>query len=333
MSTLPHVTKTFRIAGALVVAGVLMGGAYVLSGPSFLSSKIAGAESTEELLREYAAKDTDRDGLPDWQESLYGTDPNNQDSDGDGVTDGEAAASGLLATQRLVTDTSQTPIPLESIPGVTAAPGTLTDEFSRTFFEAYMSNWKGTPLSKAEQDALVQQLLVSFSEKAQAKMLSSYTLSSVRATANVSVLSYAGQVEAIIRANEVAEGAAQPIVLAEEFIEKDDRSALPKLKTLGTAYQTIAKQLIALSVPPELADEHLSLVRAFDTLARSTDAISRYEEDPLAVLGALALLQPASKDVVRSFQGIAPLILATGVPAAGTPGALIVSVAQSVPAI
>ncbi|MBU6370732.1 MAG: hypothetical protein KGH93_00905 [Patescibacteria group bacterium] len=33
--------------------------------------------------------DTDTDGLPDWEEALYGTDPHNPDTAGDGMTDGE----------------------------------------------------------------------------------------------------------------------------------------------------------------------------------------------------------------------------------------------------
>lgn len=33
--------------------------------------------------------DTDGDGLPDWQEGLYGTDPKKSDTDGDGTLDGE----------------------------------------------------------------------------------------------------------------------------------------------------------------------------------------------------------------------------------------------------
>lgn len=39
-------------------------------------------------------KDSDNDGLLDWQEKLYGTDPLNPDTDGDGYLDGEEINSG-----------------------------------------------------------------------------------------------------------------------------------------------------------------------------------------------------------------------------------------------
>lgn len=38
--------------------------------------------------------DTDKDGLPDWQETLYGTDPKKADTDGDGTNDGDEIKAG-----------------------------------------------------------------------------------------------------------------------------------------------------------------------------------------------------------------------------------------------
>jgi hypothetical protein len=40
------------------------------------------------------SKDTDKDGLPDQLEAIYGTDPNKTDTDGDGVSDGEEIERG-----------------------------------------------------------------------------------------------------------------------------------------------------------------------------------------------------------------------------------------------
>ena len=34
-------------------------------------------------------KDSDGDGLPDWEEALFGTNPHNPDTDGDGTSDGD----------------------------------------------------------------------------------------------------------------------------------------------------------------------------------------------------------------------------------------------------
>lgn len=329
MSPLSLSPRTIRLSGALALALILVGSAYVLSGPSFFSLKFAGAGSNEELLRSYAAKDTDHDGLPDWQEELYGTDPNVADTDGDGISDGEAATSGLLTTQRLITDKTLKPVDVDSLPGTTPAPGTLTEEFSRTFFESYMGTWKGTPLSKEEQDALIQRLLAEFSDKASIKLASTYTANDVTVDGAMNVTAYAARVESAMRANDVAEGEESPILLTQSFIENGDASALPKLARLSNAYAGMARAFAATPVPPQLRDAHLALIRSLDTLAKSTDTIAEYESDPLAVLGALSLLQPAANDFVSANKIIAEEILRTDVPASGTPGALIVNIANS----
>lgn len=47
------------------------------------------AHRMSSVLGAYSDTDSDNDGVPDFQEALAGTDPNNPDTDGDGLTDGE----------------------------------------------------------------------------------------------------------------------------------------------------------------------------------------------------------------------------------------------------
>jgi len=42
--------------------------------------------------------DSDGDGVPDWREAELGSDPNNPDTNGDGILDGEALAAGISLT-------------------------------------------------------------------------------------------------------------------------------------------------------------------------------------------------------------------------------------------
>lgn len=41
-----------------------------------------------EVLQQTFNNDSDQDGIADWEESLWGTDPSNKDTDGDGISDG-----------------------------------------------------------------------------------------------------------------------------------------------------------------------------------------------------------------------------------------------------
>jgi hypothetical protein len=96
----PTKSKKFSIFVAVLIllAGLLIGGflfiksktgaANISDQVSFLLGKQINTGGNDKNL------DSDRDGLPDWQEKTYKTDPKNQDTDGDGYLDGEEVASG-----------------------------------------------------------------------------------------------------------------------------------------------------------------------------------------------------------------------------------------------
>jgi hypothetical protein len=328
--------RTLRISAASVLALFMVGTAYALSGPNFLTSRIAGAGTTEELLKAYAEKDTDTDGLPDWQEALYGTDPNKADTDGDGVTDGEAAAQGKLTPSSLAvqlpgeeTGTSSPEQILSEIPGVDPAPGSITEQFSRDFLQRIVDESRGAPLTEEQKQQLATQLFAEYSAKAATLFVSKYSAVSVRTDLSVSISSYAGSVEEIMYAHDVPAEANQPLPLMEALIKNDDESARPKLEQLAESYAAITADLVALRVPPALSEQHIALVRGFDSLAKATEVVTEFERDPLAVMGALSQFQPASLQITQAFKNLAVRILSTGEPIEGQPGAVIVNIARS----
>lgn len=330
---MPISPRQRRIGSSILIAVLMVAGAYVLPGVNLPETKEVNAELTDDLLASYVSKDTDQDGLPDWQESLYGTSKDDPDTDGDGVSDGEAVRRGMLTPNAL---SSQLPTATDTIqeddfPNDPAAPGSITDQFARAFFEAYIKTSNGQPMSEEAQEALIARLVTDFSARAARVLTSSYTSVSIRRSAG-SVSDYAFAVERTLKQNEVTEGAGNPVLLMQALIEKNDESARPKLKALAAAYRSIADELLVTPAPAELTDEHLVLVRSFDSLAKATLMVSEYEKDPLGVLGALAVYPAASKELVTGLEGVATAILNGGEPGEGAPGAYIVNFARYTPA-
>ncbi len=326
--------RTLRISAASLLALLMVSSAYLLSGPSFFSQKFANAGSTEELLKAYAAKDTDGDGLPDWQEALYGTDPNKAISNSFGIPDGQAAKEGKLTPQTAASqlpsgEQGTTTLTAADLPGVDPAPGSITEQFSQEFLQKYLDASRGQPLTPEQQQALALKLLGEFTVKASALYGSTYTTISLHTDPSVSITAYADSVEGVLRTNDVPADANQPIPLLEALIEKNDESARPKIKRLSESYASITKDLLDLRIPPQLANQHLELVRGFDQLHKASASAVTYEKDPLAFMGALSNFQPSSVLVVKGFKDIATVILSSGEPAAGTAGSVIVSIARS----
>lgn len=326
---MPISPRNIRIGGSVLTAILMVAGAYVLPGLNLPQTKPVNAELTDDLLASYVSKDTDQDGLPDWQEALYGTSKDNPDSDGDGIQDGEAVRRGLLTPTALASQLPDDPVGEEVLPGTAPAPGSITEQFARAFFEAVLKESGGAPMTEEAQAALVERLLADFSARAARSLNSSYTQVSVRTSHDVSVTAYAGSVEQILRARDVPEGVGEPLPLMQALMEEGDESARTKLRTLARSYAAITSDLVALRVPPSLTAEHLALVRSFDMLAKATTLVADYEGDPLGVIGALTVYPSAAGSMLQSLSGIAVAVLGGGEPAPGTPGALIVNIARS----
>lgn len=313
-----------RIGGATVMAVLLVAGAYVLPSISVPQTKEVNAELTDELLATYVSKDSDQDDLPDWQEALYGTDSAKADTDGDGITDGEAVRRGLLTPTSLASQLpAADPIGEEDIPGEAPAPGSLTDQFARAFFEAYIRASDGQPMSAEAQQEVIASLLTKFQADAAKSLVSPYSLVSVR-TGSGGATPYAGQVERVLESAIPDSPDSDVILLVQRVIEKSDQSAVARLAELEPQYAEAVSQLLEVPAPPAARESHLMLVRSLDQTRRAMVAVQDYEKDPILTMGALQALNESLPGTVAGLTGIAQQVLGEGEPAPGMPGSLTV---------
>jgi hypothetical protein len=122
---------TILVALILAIGLILFVGIYSKKGALSRINFWGGRESTIEPL------DSDNDGLEDWEEDLYKTDPNNPDTDGDGHLDGEEINSGHNPLIRGPNDKLVFyPLPLGDIYNITKK--VLKDEEIEKLLESYL---------------------------------------------------------------------------------------------------------------------------------------------------------------------------------------------------
>src|SRR3990167_6408014 len=131
-----QILQNWRILVSASLSIVLIVGAFLLA-RSVESPNSARASTESALLQAIAVRDSDGDGLPDWEEALYGTSPSITDSFNLGMTDGEAVARGLVVPKAIADIPVATSSPIsynaEGLP-LTPAEGTLTAAFAKSFF-------------------------------------------------------------------------------------------------------------------------------------------------------------------------------------------------------
>lgn len=296
-----HSTRTLRITAASVLAILMVAGTFVFTGKGNLF-RIAEAQTSEELLRQYAAKDSDTDGLPDWQEALYGTDPMNPESFRSGIKDGEAVAQGLVEPKVAVRPEDE-PTDIESIPGTVAAPASLTERFSQTLIKQYLQNLGDEPPTSEEIVAFVETGVAELS--AQSESPAHFKASDVHVsgeTGTGALVSYAARLETAFAENTVSADRNELAYFADAL--KDDASALKKIGEISHAYEDIATAVMSLSVPTEARQAHLAIANALMHMSEISADMATMKTDPLRALMGIGLYEKYAQEVTAAFTNL-----------------------------
>jgi hypothetical protein len=318
-----------RILGALGISAVILVAAYLYTHrpPTLTTATPAEASETDALLKSVAAKDTDSDGLPDWEEELYGTDVNNSHSLDPKLTDSEAISAGKLQPRFTASGptaaTSSADIAAE-IPGPGPDSGSLTDQFAHVFFEQYMNANQGQPPDENMQQELIGSLVGAFKQNTLNAVATHYATSTVRVDDSISVMGYITSVERLFAAHDLPASSVSPLDLLDAALNQGDHAALVKLNALAQAYAARAVGLSQLPVPSALVSTHLSLMRTFDLLAQSTALAANLEHDPLASLAGLSTYETAPAEFAGDVETLKDAVISNvGTPAKGQPGYVI----------
>jgi len=109
----------------IMLIGCLIGGYAILKSKNIKADMLG--QLAQNFNMENVIDDYDFDGLADWEEEIYKTDPTNPDTDGDGYLDGEEVASGFDPTKKAPNDKLQDEASQQIGEGLTRpAPGNLS---------------------------------------------------------------------------------------------------------------------------------------------------------------------------------------------------------------
>lgn len=303
MANSTRTTRVPGVIGALVIAGVLVGGAYVISTPGWkpFKANVANAASTQELLQSYAKKDSDGDGLPDWEEALYGTDPSNAHSVSAGLTDSEAVDQGLIKPKfsSTTTDTSSATTQTD-VPGSIAGDNTVTAQFSQALFSKYLQQSNGTPPTQDQVAQYVQSAIQDLVNTHQTQNAYSVGNISVSGSGPDALTTYAGKVENAFASN-AASTAQSELDYFADAVEQNDTSALTSVAAIGKAYTATAQAFVKIPAPTEAATAHLAVANALARLGSDITDMSTLSNDPLRAYLGLEEYQADSQSLVDSL--------------------------------
>lgn len=317
----------------------LVVGAYLLA-QSVTRPPVAEASIESELLHAIATRDADSDGLPDWEEALYGTNPKVADSLRLGMIDGQAVAKGLLVPKAIADVPTATSTPTRGIstdPSIpTPADGTLTDTFAKSFFTLYLSAIRKSPngnlTEKDTQDIATEALAQLSQSVTRAPDFKSAQSLTVSGSGPEALKTFAIAVEEVFVSNKGSATDTETAYLM-RAVKEDDATALKHLASIAKVYRSTAAGLVVLPVPSELADEDLALINALARMGEITEDFTRVNTDPLVTMLALQQYPDAVLNLGNTFIRISNVYKTSGVTfAAGEPGASFVNLIANIAA-
>ena len=328
--------QNWRIPAAAIFSIAIIAGAYLFA-RSVNSPRVASASTESELLQAIATRDSDGDGLPDWEEALYGTSSSVTDTFSLGMTDGAAVAKGLIVPRAIADISLATSSPALPRDGSLPPPppeGTLTAAFAKNFFLLYLSAKQakgGADLSESEMAAISRETLSSLSSSLTAapsfKSAKDLTVSGSGADA---LEAFAVSAEAVLLKNK-SSAVKSEILYLQDAVQNNDTEALSSIASIAKAYREGAVGLSVLPVPEELAEEHLALINALMRVSEIASDFTRVNTDVLATILALHQYPQAVSSLGNAFINIGKVYRAAGISLSeGEPGASFVNLIADV---
>ncbi len=257
-------------------------------------------------------KDSDNDGLKDWEEALWKTDPNNPDTDKDGALDGQEIIESrnplVTGPEDYFEDTQIQNQNSASFPEASS----LTEAFSQQFFSEYLKiKQSEETLSEKSRDELINY----FVEGAKNLNLNAnqdfYTISDIKISPKNdtnSTRQYANNLALIIKKHFDPIPESEMTILGQIASSRDETTLssrdLDRLNPLMAAYRNTSSEALSLTVPSNLANFHLAIVNSFFKIGENLNSIQKISEDPIQAVVALSQYEQESQKAYSSLKGL-----------------------------
>ena len=303
------------ILGSILLAGIVIYGGYFLATHQFFINKkmaVEGAALTQERVKKITAdleKDSDNDGLKDWEEALWQTDKNKADTDSDGMQDGEEVRTGhdpLNPAKNDLLIKAENSSSTSSKNNLIKGP---TEQLAVDLFSKYLNlhSNNSNPLDQATKDNLIQSVTSSGIINSINLPFTTHTKKDLKVISGqisqADIDTYVAAVKNIIHKNYPGVGDGELLIL-QKAVDNNDTATLKKLDPIINSYLLSSKNLLSLSVPNTLVQEHLDLVNSFTHMGESISYMKQGFDEPLLVLVDMERYSQFIIDMFQALQAV-----------------------------
>lgn len=249
------------LLGTIVFIGVIFLIGHFINKEKKVSNDIATLS-----LDDLKDKDTDGDKLPDWEEALWGTNPNKIDTDDDGISDEKEIRS--------------TRANIEQFQPESVFPNNETTQLAQQIYTTVSSAVsQGGFSNPAQVDALSSQVAEVFIPKVLPSTFSASDLILVPLSEK-SYITYKTDFIRILNAAATG-GLTEEIATLSELSSFNEAGVASQINDSIIDYLSVVEALKKIQVPTFLQEPHLSVMNSFQNISLSLQLMKEVEENPV----------------------------------------------------
>lgn len=289
---------------AVLFAVVIITVVFVVSKKSSVMITIQSEQNELEKKILALQKDTDGDGLMDWEEELIGTDPYNPDSDGDGISDGEILKNEL-AGERILSQISGD----NTYRAIETNGSNLTESVSKNLFSNLLIAKQNS--EEFDQEGAINDVLSSITT-IEDDFYSQVDIVIIPYD-DIEILHSFGNtfIQRILLYPRI--GIEEILLLFQDILDSNNNISIQEMKNQSELYKNLAKDLVSLPVPSILNLSYLDLVNAYYTTSIGLSQMSNIHTDALRSISGFTLYQESLEVTLKSLIQIADTLKKEGV--------------------
>jgi len=239
-------------------------------------------------------RDTDGDGVLDWEEPLYGLDPTKKET-----TPGIPDSTVINKSKTEASTSGSTPDNLDT-------GTTQTEKFSRELFATVSALNQSGEIDQTTIDKLSASLSEQIENSAPRKVYAVSDLKITESNTKQAIQKYSDALSNIYYKHYVKKGI---LTVLQEFIA--DETNIAKLSELDLIInqinQTISESL-KVPVPRSLSLLHLDLINKFQIMVENVSDIKLLESDPIVAISAISQYEKNALALVTSAKNLTDTI-------------------------
>lgn len=239
-------------------------------------SRNNNTENTQQVSKigDIVNKDTDGDGVADWEESIRGTDPNKTDTNEDGVSD-------FVEIQQQKDQENTTN---------TTGPETETSIFAKQLFTTIASLQESGTLDEQSAMKIVEQASLTAQKNVQKTF---YTKEQLTISPKLTGKAFEKNTTAILVKNNVTYESLQKIFLILGTLpdtgEVEGTTIVQDLIEIDTSFKKALSELLKNPVPAQSTETYLKFLNALEYISENISDITLLETNPIVSFSAITV--------------------------------------------